>query len=73
MFFKGKFTLLIIYLSHLLYFYLFQDIRRKLYALLHRLGGTKKDIKAAYRSIIYNINGHHAGKNVYSTLNVSLN
>lgn len=39
-----------------------QDIRIKLYSLLRRLGGTKKDIRAAYRSIIYNINGHHDSK-----------
>lgn len=36
-----------------------KDIRRKLYSLIRRLGGTKKDVRAAYRSIIYNINGHH--------------
>ena len=44
-----------------------QDIRRKLYALLRRLGGSKKDIGAAYRSIIYNINGHHDSKNYKKT------
>lgn len=52
---------------HLVYKYIFclqsfQDIRIKLYSLLRRLGGTKKDIRAAYRSIIYNINGHHDSK-----------
>lgn len=36
-----------------------KDIRRKLFSLIRRLGGTKKDVRAAYRSIIYNINGHH--------------
>lgn len=44
-----------------------QDIRRKLYALLRRLGGSKKDIGAAYRSIIYNINGHHDSKGYKKT------
>jgi len=44
-----------------------EDIRRKLYALLRRLGGTRKDIKAAYRSIIYNINGHHDSINCKDT------
>ncbi|CAH3120964.1 unnamed protein product, partial [Pocillopora meandrina] len=39
-----------------------KDIRRKLYSLIRRLGGTKKDVRAAYRSIIYNINGHHDSK-----------
>ncbi|XP_078372557.1 collagen alpha-6(VI) chain-like isoform X1 [Oculina patagonica] len=44
-----------------------KDIRLKLYSLLRRLGGTKKDIRAAYRSIIYNINGHHDSVNCKDT------
>lgn len=47
-----------------------KDIRIKLYSLLRRLGGTKKDIRAAYRSIIYNINGHHDSENCKDTHNL---
>ncbi|XP_074625634.1 collagen alpha-1(XII) chain-like [Acropora palmata] len=40
-----------------------EGIRRKLYAWLRRLGRSKKDIRAAYRSFIFNINGHHDSVN----------
>ncbi|XP_068698049.1 cartilage matrix protein-like [Montipora foliosa] len=40
-----------------------EGIRRKLYAWLRHLRGSKKDMGAVYRSFIYNINGHHDSVN----------